>query len=78
MGVRLLGVRPGPDTTVGALVTGHRIGFRQVAEGIWEATLPSLPPGAYRVLVQAMRVPDAGRLTLTKTVGSVSPDEDDA
>jgi hypothetical protein len=78
MGVRLLGVRPGPDTTVGALVAGHRISFRQVAEGIWEATLPSLPPGVYRVLVQAVRVPDAGRLTLTKTMGSVSPDEDDA
>jgi hypothetical protein len=25
-----------------------------------------------------VRVPEVGRLTLTKTVGSVSPDEDDA
>jgi hypothetical protein len=28
--------------------------------------------------VQAVRVPGAERLTLTKSVGSVSPDEDEA
>ena len=80
--VRLLGERPGPDTTVGALVTGHgisqRVGSREVAEGVWEAMLRPLPTGVYQVLVQALRVPGTGRLTLTKTVGSVSPTEDDA
>jgi hypothetical protein len=78
MKVRLLGVRPGPDTTLGALVAGQRIGFQLVAGGVWEADVPPLPPGAHTVLVQAVRVPEVGRLTLTKTVGSVSPDEDDA
>jgi pimeloyl-ACP methyl ester carboxylesterase len=81
LAAQLLGAEPGEDTAVWASVGGADGGApparypMDYGNGWWRTTIPPLPRGAYRVTVEAVRVPGVDRVVTGDVIGAVTEDE---